>query len=133
CSSPWIAVRHEPLDGLLVFFPMIGIVVGYVVLAIWVNHTRIDLLSNTLNIKRGPLPWRRRFVAIAASTIQQLFVQRYVSHEENDQPATAFRVMARLKNGRDILIDRGMSAYAVGRASEQVIEKQLQIVDELVG
>jgi hypothetical protein len=90
------------------------------------------LTSNAVIISRGPLPWRGRFVALAASTIQQLYVQQYVSHEENDQPATAFRVMARLTDGRDIVIDRGMGVYSDARALEQWIEKRWKIVDRPV-
>jgi hypothetical protein len=126
--SSWGEVlRHDPWIGIFVVFPLIGIVVGYVVVATWINHTRIDLTSNTLIIRRGPLPWRGRFLALPVSAIQQLYVQEYVSHEENDQPATAFRVMARLTDGRDLLVDRGMKVYNDARALEQWIEKRLGI------
>jgi len=119
------ALGHDPWIGIFVVFPLLGIVHGYIAVAKWVNHTRIDLLSSCVIIRCGPLPWRGRFVAIAVSTIKQLCVQQYVGHDENDHLPSAFRVVARLKDGRDIPIDHGMSAYSDARVLEQWIEQRL--------
>jgi hypothetical protein len=126
------AIRHDPWIALFVLFPLIGIAFGYAAVALWINRTRIDLDANTLSIRRGPLPWRGRLITVATSTLQQLYVEEYVSHEENDVPAKAFRVMARLTDGRDVLIDRGMEIYEHARALEEWLEERLQIVDQPV-
>jgi hypothetical protein len=126
------ALQHDPSIACFALFPLFGIVVGYLAVAIWINSTRLDLIANTLTIRRGPLPWRGRLVTMDTSTIKQFYVQEYVSHEENEVPAKAFRVKARLSDREDILIDLGMRVYADARALEQWLEKQLGIVDQPV-
>ena len=126
------SMHHDASMVLAALFPLLGIAFAYGVVAIWINHTRIDLDANTLSIRRGPLPWRGRLVTVTTSTLQQLYVEEYVSHEENDDPVKAFRVMARLTDGREVLIDRGMRIYDHARALEQWLEERLQIVDQPV-
>jgi hypothetical protein len=121
------ALRHDPwIVATVVIAPLLTFVVTYLGLAASINRTRIEISSSTLSIQRGPLPWPGRFVAIAASTLRQVYVQEYESAlHVNDRPVKEFRVMAGLTDGRQIVIDSGMDRYSDARALEQWIEERL--------
>jgi hypothetical protein len=128
------ALGAHPSNVFIFLFPLAGIVMGYIVLACWINRTVVTATMDALIVERGPLPWRNARVVVSASELVQLYVQAYTSHEENDAPITAYRVMAnrRAGDGSPVLIDRGMKSYEDARALEQWIEERMGINDRPV-
>jgi hypothetical protein len=129
-SSFTEASRHDVSAYLFpIVFPLVGLVLAYIVLAMWLNRTRVTVDRFFLRIERGPVPWRGRCVEFAVGRLRQLYVEKYVSYRQNNRPVTAFRVMAQVKDGEPVLVDGGMGAYEDARSLEQWLEAKLDIKD----
>jgi hypothetical protein len=124
------AAAHDPWVLLFLSFPLVGVGMAYLLAAVWFNRTQVALRSGWVVITRGPLPWRRRLVTVAAATLREVYLDEYVSHEENERPTTAYRVNARLTDGSEMMIDRGMKYYEDAWSLVKWIETQLKIGSE---
>ncbi len=136
-----ITINDTPYDSLIeglqndegawvfLLFPLIGLVLSYFVLAIWINRTVISIQQDMLVVTRGPIPWMPLKIDIKLSELRQLYVQAYSSYTENDRPVTSFRVMAQRLHGSDLVIDKGLNTYSDARILEQWLERKAGIQD----
>ncbi len=121
--------HDDPTTVFFLVFPIVGIALTYIVLAMWINRTVISMDRDMLVVRRGPIPWPPLNVEIRLGELRQLYVQAYTSHSENDRPVTAFRVMAQRAQGGDLLIEKGVDTYSDARILEQWIERKAGILD----
>jgi hypothetical protein len=120
---------HGSVNPVFVSHPLVGIGVAYFTLALWLNRTTITVDRRAVTVTRGPLKWPKAKVEIPRLSIDQLYVEEYVGHEENDRPVKAFRVMARMQDGEPVCVDKGMYTYEHARALEDWIERELGVKD----
>ncbi|MCR9206315.1 MAG: hypothetical protein NXH75_17165, partial [Halobacteriovoraceae bacterium] len=122
----------DPVTAVFSIFPLVGIIMGYITLTMWVNKTTIKYSSGTLEILKGPLPWINSHVVVKGNNILQCWVEMYSSYTKNDVPVYSFRVKASRSRGRPLIIENGLRTYYEARVLEQWLENHLNIDDEYV-
>lgn len=119
---------------LMIVFPIahvaVGIGITYSTLSGFLNSTRIAVEQRVLSIRHGPLPWRgnRR---LEASTIDQLYCVSKESSNE-DSVSYTYEVRARLKDGTEVELLRGLDEPGQALFIEHRLERHLDIPDRLV-
>ncbi len=110
---------------------LVGIGLGYWLIATFVNHSHIYIDKGVLEVEHGPLPvpfWpKKRFTT---DELHQLYVERYVSGKTNGQPNYAYKVMAKMKNGQLVQLIKGLKKLEHGQYIEQEMEHFLGIKDQ---
>ncbi len=117
----------------LAFHILVGVGMAYYVLAVLLNHTYIYVNSGSLTTQHSPLPlpfYRNK--EVASSEIDQLYVQQYVASKTNGQPNYAFKLVARLKDGGEETLLKGINRLPHIRFAEQEVERFLGIEDRKV-
>ncbi|HMQ60322.1 MAG TPA: hypothetical protein PKE06_06625 [Flavilitoribacter sp.] len=109
---------------------LVGVSLLYYVIATFVNKTYIQVSRRQVSIVHTPLklPFYKD-KSIFSNELDQLYVQRYVASTTNGQPNHAFALQARLKNGREIRLIKGLKHPDQAAYLEQQIEKFLTIED----
>ncbi len=112
---------------------LVGVGLAYYVLAAVLNHTYIYVNSGSLTTRHTPLPlpfYRNK--EIASREIDQLYVRRYVASKTNGSPNYAFKLIARLKNGDEETLLKGITRLPHIRFVEQEVERFLGIADRRI-
>ncbi len=110
---------------------LIGVSLLYYVIATLVNKTHIQVSRRQLSIAHMPLKlpfYKSR--TLFSNELEQLFVHRYVSSTTNGKPNHAFGLKARLKDGMEIELIKGLKHPTQAAYLEQQIEKFLNIEDK---
>ena len=70
------ALAAYPFLSCIFAFPLIGSVMLYHTLALWLNHTDLSLDEDTFIMKSGPIPWGSGPVVVAWSEIKKVYVRQ---------------------------------------------------------
>lgn len=131
-SSLQEAYRLNPTTIIFALFPLVGILLAYISIALLINRTKVSIDGDKLTVKRGPLPWFPQNLVVSTTSIRQVYIEEYSSHSENNRPVISFRVMLQMSKGNDVLFDKGFSNYSSARILEQWLEQRLMIEDQRV-
>lgn len=126
------ALDSNAANYIFFIFPLVGILMAYVTIALKFNKTKVEYSYKGLEISRGPFPWPKRHEVISHKEITQCYVEGYVSHTYNNRPVGAFRVVGIRMNGPEIIIMKGLQNYRDARIFEQWLERKLSIDDKPV-
>ena len=110
---------------------IIGLCLLYYVITILVNITTIDVGERSLSVVHGPL--RLPFYdnkELPVESIEQIYVEEYVSSRTNGRPNYAHAVNAVLKDKSEIQLLKGLKRKDQALYIEQEIEFFLRIDDE---
>ena len=116
---------------LFIIHPMVGISIGYYVLARFLNKTSLKINRDKLKVKVGPLPWfgSKEF---ETKVIRQLYVERYVPYTRNRMPVINYQVKIILDGHVNSVLLKGIEQYHNALAFEVLTEKYLNIEDQEV-
>lgn len=121
------AFSANPMTAMVFLFPLIGMLMMYHCMALWVNKTEIKLEGGFLSLNRGPLPWVPKEMKIAVSDIKQAYVQEYSPYSENKKRVIRYQLMVQTFSAGGIVFENGISHYADAHMLEQWLEKNLGI------
>lgn len=124
------ALKDDPTNYFVLIFPVAGLVMAYITLALWFNKTTIKLNMDTLEVVKGPLPWKGGRKTFRTNNIQQCWIEMYSNGSINDVPIYVFRLMAFRLRGGPVAIETGMKNYQDARILEQWLENHLNIQDK---
>ena len=123
------AFSANPFSAAILFFPIIGLVMMYHCLAMWVNQTEIKLKNGFLVSSRGPLPWLPKEIKIPVSDIKQAYVQEYSPYTQDKTPVIHYRLMVQRISSGDTILENGICTYSDALMLEQWLETNLGIQD----
>jgi hypothetical protein len=128
---PKILSGEEPMAILFIIHPMVGITIGYYVLASFLNKTSLKIGREKLNVKVGPLPWfgSKEF---DTKDVRQLYVERYVPYTRNRMPVINYQVKIMLDGHVNSVLLKGIDQYHNALAFEVLTQKYLNIEDQEV-
>lgn len=119
---------------LTIVFPIAHVAVGvwltYSTLAGFLNTTRISAGRRALTIRHGPLPWLGNRTLVA-DTLDQLYCVQKESRGD-DSVSYSYTVQARLKDGREIDLLKGLDEAGHARFLEHRLEQHFGIADRKV-
>jgi hypothetical protein len=105
----------------------VGLVMPYVALAFFLNHTLIEVGEGTLKVRHRPLPFPGNRT-ISATDIRQLFCVERTTRKG----AVTYDVMAQLASGREKKLVPGLPGDREARFLEQRIESRLGLTNRPV-
>jgi len=102
----------------------------YFVSAMRRNHSTISVADKMLTIKHSPLPWFGN-KTISVTNLSQLYAkENKMTLLSTLGETTFFDLHAKLKDGRDMVLVKGLASADVAKFLEQQIENYLGIVDQ---
>lgn len=123
-------LKNLPVGSVIFWAPLlhvgVGIVLSYIALAHVINRTVISVGNGRFVAKIGPLPWPGG-KDLSTADFAQLFCDEVTSQNRNGGRSSSFRLNAVTKDGRKLLLVRGLQRDQALYA-ELVAEKQLGIV-----
>lgn len=108
----------------------VGVVVGYVTLAGFVNTTTIRIGQGMLEVHTGPLPWPGN-LSLAADEIRQVFCHEKITRGKNG-PSYSYEVHAILRGEVRKPLLKGLTNAEQALFIEQELERFLRIADQSV-
>jgi len=150
----WFSLRYVPLaffcvawDAFLVFwfamdlkagsggwatffpilFSMAGVILTYATLAVFINHTDLEVTSDLFKTSHGPLPWSGA-MTLATSEITQL----YSKHILGNKGTFAYELLLITKDGKSHRVLRYLETPDIPLFIEQHIEKWLKLKDKTI-
>lgn len=128
-----MAMRGEmPLAAVL--FPIIhvlaGVVITYLTVAGFVNHTELRVSRDLLTVRQGPLPFPGN-KSVSAFDVVQFFVKEAVSYSKNGRHVT-YQVWLEMKDSTQRPLLKNLDKHEQALFIEQEAEKFLNIADRLV-
>jgi len=125
----WYAMDLEAGDGLWVtFFPILfgiaGAILTYATLAIFLNHTDLEVTSDLFKTSFGPLPW---FGTMALATDE--IIQLYSKYIPGNKGTFAYELLSVTKDGKSHRVLRYLETPDIPLFIEQHIEKWLRLKD----
>lgn len=129
-ESLQVALKDDPTNYLFLIFPVVGFVMAYITIALWINKTTITLGVDTLEIVKGPLPWIASRKSFRVKNIKQCWIEMYSIGSLNDVPVYVFKIMAFRLRGKPVTIESGIKNYYDARILEQWLENHLNIEDK---
>jgi hypothetical protein len=139
-AVPWLAgmllfgfFTWAQRAGSLFSFPFVvcaglTLAFGYLAFAHLFNRTRVVVNEDEIAVKHGPIPWPGGD-EVRVADLEQLFVEREVYGTTRRSRTVEFRVRAKTRSGRDVLVVNGPMSPDRARAIEATIEAYLQIAD----
>lgn len=124
------SAKDFPTQLITLIFPAVGVYFAYLSLALWVNKTTISFNTENLMIRKFPLPWLNDNLNIPISEINSVYTESYASHyygENDNNPVIAYKVMAQVKFGPDVCIDRGFAFESDALILEAWINHNLKL------
>ena len=121
------AYAAHPITAAMFLFPLIGLVMLYHTVAIWVNKTQMQIDAGEFVIKKGPLFWMPSEFKIPVSDIKQAYVQEYSAYVENKQPIIRYRLMVQRFSSGDAQIESGITDYSDALILEKWLEENIGI------
>lgn len=112
---------------------LVGLTLGYRLLAKFINKTNIIIDDTTIKLEHGPLKMTgKRDLIIENKNVEQLYVSEYVTNvQKNGQPVRAFGLYLILKNRKKIQLVKDSNKESA-LYLEQEIERYLKIEDRSV-
>lgn len=121
------AYAAHPITAAIFLFPIIGIMMLYHTMAIWMNKTQMRIDGGEFIVKRGPLFWMPSEFKIPVSDIKQAYVQEYSAYVENKQPIIRYRLMIQRFSSGDTQIESGITFYSDAQILEKWLEENMGI------
>lgn len=116
------AYAAHPVTAAMFIFPIVGIIMLYHTMAIWMNKTQMKISQGHLEIKKGPIFWMPSSTKISLSVIKDAFVQQYTVYADNENPIIRYRMMVERVSGGETVLESGIAHYA----DAQILEKWLE-------
>jgi hypothetical protein len=117
---------------LSILFTVIGIVLAYFTLTTFVNKTRIDVNTNALTVRYGPIP-SVRGLSLPRDSLRQFYCVKQLYGSRNRSSArTYYHLQALNADGLAITVIRNLQDAEEALYLEQELERFLGIKDELV-
>jgi hypothetical protein len=126
----WFAMNlgAEGAHWLLILFPIIyitiGIVLTYFTLAVFINHTELEVTADLFKTSHGPLPW---FGKVTLPTRE--ITQFYSKHILGNKGMFAYELLAITQDRRSHRVLRYLETPDIPLFLEQHIEKWLKLKD----
>ena len=134
----WITIALSTGEYQMLLCGSIHILVGlglfYALITGAVNRTRIRIEEHGLNIIHRPIPtYGNPDKRIDRRSIEQVYCQRRLSHEQNEKPVYVFDVHYVAKGAADAVLVKGLETHEEALFVEQYIESLYHLDDEAVG
>lgn len=128
---PNILNGKDLVSLVFIIHPLVGITIGYYVIASFFNKTTLKIGRDKLEVKIGPFPWfgNKEF---ETKKIEQLYVERYVPYTQNRMPVINYQVKIILEGHVNVVLIKGINKYHNALAFEVLTEKYLNIEDQAV-
>lgn len=126
------ALTVHPSVSVAFLFPVIGILMLYHTLAIWINSTEIKIEDGHFKLNRGPIPWFPSSVKVPVSDIKQAYVQEYSPYTENKTPVIRYRLMVQRYSGADSELETNIALLSDAQILERWLEQNIGLEDKLV-
>lgn len=110
---------------------LVGVGLTWYTVAGFVNRTTIVVSSGGLVVRHRPLPWPGNR-SLLAMDLEQIYCTAGVTRNRRDGAHTTYRVNARLTNGRQVVLLRGLPEAEQALYIEQKLESHLSIEDRAV-
>jgi hypothetical protein len=110
---------------------VVGLVLGYISLALLKNSTRVAIENDALRVSHYPLRWPGAR-SLPVRDIEQLYCDEGVAYTVNDRPVPGFNLLAQMKGGDEIKLVKNLPEAAQALYIEQTLEKALGITDRPV-
>lgn len=127
--SYWDAFQAHPVTAAAFLFPIIGLLMIYHCLALWVNRTEMKITNTDFIVNRGPLFWVGSKIRIPIKDIKQAYVQEYSPYAEYDKPVLRYRLMVQRFSVEETVVESEIRLYSDAQILETWIEKNLCIID----
>jgi hypothetical protein len=130
------APKRGPEFWIQMLFPLIhvaaGLVLGYVVLALFKNSTKIIMSYQDIEVKTGPIPFPfPKNKTLPRSSIDQIFCVESITHGKHG-PRHSYPIKVRYRDGSVQELLKGINKHEHAVWIEREIEKYLGIRDEKV-
>ncbi len=128
-------------NGALVFFVvagagfsigihlLIGLLIGYYALTLFVNKTTITVNSHELQVEHGPLTSFSRNRTVRSSEVEQLYLKRSGTIKSGNKVTQLYSLLLRTNNEEEHKLIGGIPDMALGKEVERAIEEYLDIKD----
>jgi hypothetical protein len=124
-NAPWI----------MSVFPLLHVAVGvgitYLTLAMLFNRTRVEVGTDGLSVRHGPVPWAGN-VTLDPGEIRQLYCDQTQNRNRRGYPNTTFNVNAVLTDDRRVKLLGGLDDRGLALFVEQQVEEWLGLPNEHV-
>jgi len=121
------AYAANPITATVILFPLIGLLMIYHNLAMWMNKTELKLENGHLILNNGPIPWFPREVRIPVNDIKQAYVQEFNVNSDSKVPVMRYCLMVQRISSGDTVIENDISHYSEAEILETWLEKNLKI------
>lgn len=131
-SSYLEAFEAHPVTAGVFLFPLIGLMMAYHCLGLWINHTEMKIERGEFVIKKGPLYWMKSEVRIPIQNIRQAFVQEYSPFSDYDRPVLRYRLIAQMFVGGETVLESEIRLYEDAQVLERWLENNIGVKDVIV-
>ncbi|WP_116107812.1 hypothetical protein [Lewinella sp. IMCC34191] len=108
---------------------LIGLLVAYYGLCLFLNRTVISVNSQQLTVSHGPLPSLSRNQVVISREVKQLYLKRSGSVKSGNKTTQLYALKLRARDKREVKLMGGIPDKALGEEVERAIEEYLDIVD----
>lgn len=125
------AFKAEPITGVILIFPLIGLLMLYHSVAMWVNKTEVKISSGELVITQGPLYWYPSEIKVPMKDIKEAYVQEYSPYSENKERIIRYRLVLQRYSSEDIVGESGIALYSDAEKLEKWLEAHMRTEVEM--
>ena len=130
----WYVAAIASGEIAMILFPILHLAVGaaitYVVVASFLNRTRIEVAPDGLTIRHGPVPWRGNRT-IAPFDLEQLYTKERI-HRGKRGTWNTYELWARVRGDPDAKLLSGLEDRDQALFIEGAVEERLRIADRAV-
>ena len=112
-------------------YPSISILLLYWVSATFINSTSIVVTQEAIRVFCSPLPWPGVNTHYKIRHIEQIYVEKYASYRQNNQPVYRYKVILK-ERGACLDLVKGIERYEQAVTIENYMERYLDIQDKPV-
>lgn len=127
----WNGMALSRGDGRMALFSILHVSIGifliYMVLATFLNTTKVIVSGDFVTVRIGPLPWLGN-KRLMKGELEQLYCTERVKHSKNG-PSVTYQVEVILIGNRRETLIKGLKSYDQALFIEQQLEKNLSISD----
>jgi len=123
------AFSQHPVTAGVLLFPLIGLVMIYHCLALWINRTEMKIERGDFVVSRGPLYWTYSDVRVPIKDIRQAYVQEYSPFAEGEEKVLRYRLMIQRVSGGETVLESDIEQLDQAQSLEIWLEENLQIIN----
>lgn len=126
------ALDAQPMAYVMLVFPLIGVLMLYHSLAMWLNKTEVKIQDGYLFVNHGPLYWHPGEIKVPVSDIKQAYVEEYSPYSENRERIIRYRLVLQRSSASDLVAESGITFFADAQMLETWLEIHMGLVDSSV-